>query len=80
MVNCENLTVYTPDTSDYRKFDIINSMSHEQWERRCVACNDCSVCDMAIHQYLLSTYRHVCVYGMSKERFEAEMSSSDCTF
>ena len=76
----ENLTFYTPDTQQYKKFDRINSMSDEQWERRCVACNDCSICDMAIHQYLLSVEKHICVYGISKEQFEIAMSNADCSF
>lgn len=76
----ENLKFYVPDSGQYEKFNRINSMSDEQWEIKCVFCNDCSICDMAIHQYLLSTEKHICVYGLSKERFENIMCDADCSF
>ena len=76
----ENLTIYYPDTGDYEKFEEINSLSYEQWIRECVLCNDCSICHMAIHQHLLSTDKHTCVYGISREKFENLMSDSDCSF
>ena len=80
MANSENLSHYFPDTRQYEKFDSINSMSDEQWTEKCVICNDCSICDMAIHQFLLSTDKHICVYGMSKEKFETAMDNADCSF
>ena len=80
MTKCENLTFYTPDTKQYEKFNRINSMTDEQWELKCIACNDCSICNMAIHEFLISTEKHICVYGMSKEQFEAIMSDADSSF
>jgi len=80
MNNSENLKHYSPDVAQYEKFDEIQSLSDEEWEKQCVACNDCSICDMAIHQYLLSTTKHICVYGMTKEQFETKMADADCDF
>ena len=76
----ENLTHFEPSEEEYRKFEQINALSEEQWERRCVYCNDCSICDMAIHQHLYSTTKHTCVYGMSKKEFEAHMDNADVSF
>lgn len=80
MADLENLTFHEADTRQYEKFDEINSMSDEQWTLKCVSCNDCSICDMAIHQHLISTDKHICVYGMSRKAFETVMSNADCDF
>lgn len=67
-------------SSQYEKFNYINSLSDSEWEQKCILCNDCSICDMAIHEFLLSVTRHICVYGMSIERFESIMSDADSSF
>ena len=76
----ENLKHYTPDEDDFEKFERINNMTEEQWEKRCILTNDCSICDMAIHQQLYTTTKHTCVYGMKKEQFEAAMDCADRYF
>lgn len=80
MQACENLTHYTPDSGQYEKFDKINNLPEEVWERRCCLTNDCSICDMAIHQFLLSTTKHICVYGMTRKDFENRMDNADVDF
>ena len=40
----ENLTFYEPDEHQLSKFHRINSLSYDDWELRCVSCNDCSIC------------------------------------
>lgn len=79
-MNRENLEHFEPDECQYEKFKRINAMSDEQWELACVNCNDCSICDMAIHQFLISTTRHVCVRDMSEKEFEIAMDNADCSF
>lgn len=76
----ENLEHFAPSEEQYKKFEEINSLSEERWEVRCVWCNDCALCYMAIHQTLLSTTTHTCVYGMSKKEFEMHMDNADCDF
>ena len=76
----ENLQHFTPTKEQYEKFEKINDLSDDAWERRCVRCNDCSACDMAIHQYLYTTTKHTCVYGMTKKEFEAHMDNADVDF
>lgn len=76
----ENLAFYEPDEAQFAKFHYINSLSDEDWELRCVSYNDCSICPMAIHQWLLSTETHHCTYGISEKEFRALMSSADCSY
>ena len=76
----ENLTLHEPDDYQLFKFHRINTLSQDDWELRCVSCNDCSICDMAIHQWLLSTEVHHCTYGISEKEFRALMSSADCSY
>lgn len=76
----ENLTHYTPDTSQYYKFNEICEMDYDKWCLECAGVDVCSICRMAIHQYLLSIEKHTCVYGMTKEQFEAAMDNADCDF
>ena len=80
MINKENLTFYEPDEYQLAKFHRINSLSEDDWELRCVTCNDCSICSMAIHQWLLSTTTHHCTYGISEKEFYTLMSSADCEY
>lgn len=80
MFRCENLDHYKPSDEEYEKFKQINSMTDEQWEHECVKINDCSICHMAIHQYLISTTKNTCVYGMTREQFETAMDNADCSF
>ena len=80
MFRCENLFHYQPSDEEYEKFERINSMTDEQWEHECTSTNDCSICRMAIHQYLTFTTKHTCVYGMTRERFESAMDNADCSF
>lgn len=80
MSNCENLCHFSPTTSQYEKFNEIQNMSEEKWEHICCLTNDCSICDMAIHHFLLSTTKHTCVKGMTKEQFEIALDNADCDF
>ena len=80
MSNCENLCHYTPDTRQYEKLEEINHMPYEEWEQKCCSINDCSICDMAIHQFLLSTTKHTCVRDMTKEQLEIALDNADCDF
>ena len=76
----ENLTFYEPDDAQLAKFRRINALSDEDWELRCIPYNDCSICPMAIHQWLLSTETHHCTYGISEKEFKILMSSADCYY
>ena len=76
----ENLTIYEANEHQLWKFEKINELTDEEWERRCVRCNDCSICDMAIHQQLFTTTRHICTFGMSEKKFRAYMTSADCYY
>ena len=76
----ENLTFYTPSSEQYDKYNEIQNLSDDKWELECVSCNDCSICHMAIHQFLLSCEKHVCVRNMTKEQFEIAMSNADIEF
>lgn len=80
MSSCENLNHYEPTTRQYEKLNSINEMSEECWTENCCLVNDCSICDMAIHQFLLSTTKHVCVRGMTKEQLEVALDNADCDF
>lgn len=76
----EDLEHYEPDETQLNKFNKINALSDEKWEEECHFYNDCSICPMAIHHFLLSTTKHTCVYGISEEKFKAEMNASDVIF
>ena len=76
----ENLIFYEPDEYQLAKFHRINNLREDVWELRCVFCDDCSICDMAIHQHLLSTTTHHCTYGISEKEFRTLMSSADCSY
>ena len=80
MAACENLEHFTPDTRQYEKFEEINSLPEEVWEERCCRVDDCSICHMALHHFLLSTTVHNCVYGMTKKEFEKRMDNADVDF
>ena len=79
-MNQENLTFYEPTAEQLSKFAEINAMPHEDWEKRCIYYDDCSICPIAIHQYLLSTTKHRCTYGMSEMEFQLIMSCADCDY
>lgn len=76
----ENLNFYEPDEWQLHKFRVINSKSEEEHDRICVSYDDCSICPMAIHQHLITTTKHTCVYGMSEKDFRTRMSDADCSF
>ncbi len=76
----ENLKHYYPSTGDMIKFQKIQEMDDEEFERSCVFCNDCSICDKAIHRFNLTTTSHICVRGMTEDRFIAEMDNADIYF
>lgn len=76
----ENLTIHEPEWYHLEKFHDINSMPDRIWEQHCVHYDDCSICPMAIHQYLLSTMKHTCTRGISEEKFRALMSDADCEY
>ncbi len=77
---CENLEHFEPTEHQYEKFDSINNLTDEEWELRCVCTNDCSICDMAVHQHIMTTDKHTCVFGISREDFEALLDNADCSF
>ena len=79
-MNYENLRHYEPTEYQYYKFKRINDMSSDDWEKHCVFTNDCSICDMAIHQQLITTEKHICAYGLSKKAFEGYMDNADIDF
>lgn len=79
-MNQENLTFYEPTEQQLRKFHEINALSESAWEKQCVSCDNCSICHMAIHQYLLSRTKHTCTYGLSEMEFRLMMSSADCDY
>lgn len=76
----ENLTFYEPTEEQLAKFRRVNSLEETDWALRCVFCNDCSICDMAVHQWLILTEKHTCTRGISEERFRALMSDADCEY
>lgn len=76
----ENLNHYEPTPEQLHKFNVINALSEEEKEKRCVAVDDCTVCEMAIHQQLLSCTKHTCVQGMSEKEFRSAMDNADCYF
>ena len=76
----ENLTFYEHTESQLKKFHDINSMPSDVWEIQCVNYNDCSICPMAIHKYLLSTTKHTCTYSISEDKFRILMSDADCEY
>ena len=76
----ENLIFYEPTAAQLDKFNRINALSEKDWELRCVSCDDCSICNMAIHQYLLSRTKNICTYGLSEMEFRLLMTSADCDY
>jgi uncharacterized cysteine cluster protein YcgN (CxxCxxCC family) len=68
------------DEQEIWKFNKINQLDPEEWERRCIRCNDCSICDMAIHQPLITKTKHTCVYGMTEKEFRSHMTDVDAYF
>jgi len=79
MIN-ENLTFYEPTKEQLAKFRRINETPEWMHDAACANCNDCSICHAAIHQYLLSTTKHTCTYGISEEKFRLLMSNADCDY
>lgn len=76
----EDLEHWEVDEGDLEKFRKINALSDEEQERRCAFYDDCSICPMAIHKILLSTTKHICVQGMTEEKFRIEMDSISASF
>lgn len=76
----ENLNFYEPSESQLAKFQRINATPNEICEVECASCNDCSVCTMAVHTFLLSTTKHTCTRGISETKFRSLMSSADCEY
>lgn len=76
----ENLEFHKPTEAQWGKFRRINSKTKEQQDDDCYYFDDCRICPYAIHQFLLSTTTHICVQGMSEERFKIAMSSADINF
>jgi hypothetical protein len=54
-------------------FNKINALSTDEWKEKCVACNDCSKCNMALHKDLFSTTKHTCIYDMSLAYYQIEI-------
>lgn len=75
----ENLKHSYPSIRQYEKWAKINARTEEEHEKLCVCVNDCSICPMAITQYLITTETHHCVRDMTKEQFELAMDC-DCCF
>lgn len=76
----ENLIHHEPDNSDWDKFKKINALSEEEWERQCIACNDCTICRMAIHQQLYSTTKHTCTYGITEKEFTSCVDNANVIY
>ena len=80
MRNNENLMHFSPTAEQYEKFKKFNSMTDEEQDKACIHYDDCKICPMAIHQYLLSYTKHTCVLGMTKKQFEIALDNADCDF
>ena len=76
----ENLTYYEPTEEQLAKFHYLNSMSEVEFGSRCEYWNDCSICPIAIHQWLISTEKHTCTYGITEEKFRILMADADCEY
>ena len=76
----ENLTFYEPTEEQLAKFRWVNKASDYIHDMMCRHINDCSQCDAAIHQWLISTEKHICTRGISEKRFRTLMSSADCEY
>lgn len=76
----ENLTFYEPDEHQLAKFRCVNEASDYIHDMMCRHTNDCSQCNAAIHQWLLSTEKHVCTRGITEDKFRLLMSSADCEY
>ena len=63
-----------------RWFNYINAQSEENHDKQCIYYDDCSICPMAIHQFLLTTTKHTCVRDMSEKEFRIRMVDADCCF
>ena len=76
----ENFTFYEPTEAQLAKFRDINAMPEEDWMFSCIFCDDCSICDMAVHKRFILTRKHICTRGMSEDKFRAIMADSDCEY
>lgn len=79
-MNIENLIHYEPSPEQWQKYKRISAMSEEEQDKRCIEINDCSICNMAIHQHLISCAKHTCVQGMTEKQFASAMDNADCDF
>lgn len=79
-MNNENLVHYEPTPEQWQKFKRINDMTEDEQDKKCIAFDDCRICDMAIHQQLLSCTKHICVQGMTERQFSVAMDNADCDF
>ena len=59
------------------RYNKINALSYEDWEKECVACNDCSACKMALYKDLYSSTKTSCIYDMPLERFQVEVDECE---
>ena len=76
----ENLTYYEPTEAQLTKFRHIKEAPEWLLNAACVGCNDCSICPMAIHKWLISTEKHICTRGVTEEKFRILMSDADCEY
>lgn len=76
----ENFYFYEPTKAQIEKFRRINETPEWIHNAICTNCNDCSECNAAIHQWLISTTKNTCTYGMTEEKFRLIMADADCEY
>lgn len=76
----ENLNFYEPTEAQLEKFRRINETPEWVHSVICANYNNCAECNAAIHQWLISTTKHTCTYGMDEEKFRLIMMDADCEY
>ena len=76
----ENLTFYEPTETQLAKFHRINETPEWVHNTICTGCNNCAECNAAIHQWIITTQKHICTYGMTEEKFRIIMADADCEY
>lgn len=59
------------------RYHEINALTYEEWQKKCVSCNDCSRCKMALYKDLYSSTKSTCVYDMPIKTFKIEVEMCD---
>ena len=60
-----------------QKFNEVNDLAEEVFERRCLEYNNCAICPMALH---VGLSHNRCTYGMSEMEFQLIVSHNDCDY